>query len=89
MEIKKLEKSFIGRGEVRGFEFKRLFESPKAYLYEVNNSSGGLYYEVFKKRINSRYATETYPSAKQFGKTAWTTKDLNKAKSIFNNLTNN
>lgn len=36
--MKKLEKEFIGIGEVKGFTFKQIKESEKAYLYEVKLS---------------------------------------------------
>ena len=89
MAVKKLEKYFIGKGEVRGFLFRQVFESLNAYLYAIMHSDGSMYYEAFKKRINTLYNTESYPSSKQFGISAWTFTDYNKALNKFNQLNNN
>jgi len=83
--MKKLEKHFIGRGEVRGFKFTQLQATNSAFLYKVE-SSGVIYYEVFRKRVNARFGNVSYPTSKAFGKWAWTFRDLNDAEEKFNKL---
>lgn len=85
MNIQKLEKEFIGRGEVKGFQFKQLCETDKYYIYSVVIPySKTPYYEVFKKEIsplcvdfqNRIYSdkdfVEVYPKSNKFGVSAWT-----------------
>jgi hypothetical protein len=69
--MKLLEKEFIGRGEVRGLEFKQVQKSNTAYIYEVNSGSS-IYYEVFTRVVNNKYQKEVYPMAKHFSIWAWT-----------------
>ena len=94
-QVIELEKEFIGGGRVKGFEFKQLYKSEHAYLYEVK-ANGGFYYEIFErktspicidfaKRIYSETEfKETYPKAEAFGVSAWTTPNLDKACEYFN-----
>ena len=82
MTIQKLEKSFIGIGEIKGFEFNQLISTPNAYLYSVKNN-GTTYYEVIVKKtskvclnFDTREYSDTeykelYPKAKDFGVLAW------------------
>lgn len=68
-----MQKEFIGRGEVKGLSFERVKESDYVYLYKVGNTDPKkAYYEVFIRKINKLYNTETYPSSKRFGKSAFT-----------------
>lgn len=71
----KLQKEFIGRGEVKGFHFTQLKRGLKACIYEVADS-GRLHYEVFKIKIGkipkSNELYEPYPKANSFGIWAWT-----------------
>lgn len=83
--MKQLEKSFSGRGEVKGYEFNQIRATDKAFLYEVS-CDGRKHYEVFKKRINALYGNVSYPSSKGFGKWAWTYNSLNKALLKFKDL---
>ena len=86
MEPRELQESFIGKGEVGGYEFTQLNKSDKGYIYQVSQGEGVIYYEVFKKRINDFYNTITYPHANSFGKTAWTYRCLGKAIAKLNSL---
>lgn len=84
-EVKDLEKEFIGRGEVRGFLFRQIRVTKWGFLYEVSHTDTK-YYEVFKKRINRRFATYSYPSSNGFGIWAWTFKKLDEAIDKLNNF---
>lgn len=53
--MKQLESNFIGKGEVKGFEFTMVKKSDYAYLYMVENKSfdsdnKDTYYEVFERK---------------------------------------
>ena len=67
-----LEKQFIGRGEVKGFNFRQLSFEDNVYLYEVEYE-GCSWYEVFEHRINTQFGNVIYPSSKAFGLWASTT----------------
>ena len=84
-EIKELKLEFNGKGRVSDRVFRQISSSENAYLYEVT-SSGSKYYEIFKKRLNDRFSTISYPSDKAFGLWAWTTSSLKKAEDIFDKL---
>jgi len=54
-----LQKNFIGKGEVKGFEFHQLRSNGHAFLYEVRseyNYDGvpetNVWYEIFERRIS-------------------------------------
>lgn len=76
--IKELKKDFIGRGEVKGFKFRQISVTKWGFLYEVSNCDTK-YYEVFKKRINRRFATYSYPASNSFGIWAFTFQTLDEA----------
>lgn len=76
--IKELDKDFVGVGQVRGFKFTQMNSSMYGFLYKVD-SGDTIYYEVFKRRVNTQYNNISYPSNKAFGIWAWTTPDLSKA----------
>lgn len=88
------EKEFTGIGEVRGFEFLRLKESDKGFLYQVT-SNGNIHYEIFKakksplcidfekKIFSDTHFKYRYPKAKDFGHWAWTKKSIDEAKEMF------
>jgi len=86
-EIQQLPKHFIGRGEAKGFKFTQIRCADRAFLYEVDTGDG-IHYEVFRKRINRRFARVSYPTAKAFGIWAWTYMSLNKAIIKFNEIVN-
>ena len=86
MKTKKLEKNFIGIGDVKGFKFTQIKASTTAYLYEVNHGGGVIYFDVFKRKttpvcidFKKRVYSETeqkeiYPKTKDFGIWAWNSK---------------
>jgi hypothetical protein len=89
MEVKKLEKNFIGIGEVKEFNFTQVYSSEFAYIYKVG--SDRINYEVFERRnspvcidFEERIYSETefkeiYPKANAFGVWAWTFKNVQSA----------
>jgi len=88
----KIPIKFTGRAEVKGFSFTQILDGVYAYLYEVNTGDT-IHYEVFKKRsqflcidfkkhiYSEDIKKEQYPNRNQFGVTALTFKDLDKATS--------
>jgi hypothetical protein len=83
--IKELKKEFLGIGEVKGYQFSQIYKTSQAFIYEVSYGEGK-HYEVFKKRINSRFGCVSYPTSKGFGIWAWTYSTLDKAIEKFNQL---
>lgn len=86
--IRDLKTDFTGIGQVKGFKFTQISKTNSAYVYEVN-SGDMIYYEVFRKVINRRFACVSYPSAQSFGIWAWTTPNIIVAFEILNDLSNN
>ncbi len=84
-DIKVLKNSFFGKGEVGGYKFTQVRKTDKALLYKVS-SGDSKHYEVFKSRINTRFACESYPTSKAFGIWAWTCMTLEAAIVKFNQL---
>ena len=84
-KIKELPKQFIGRGQVKGFKFTQISKTDSAFLYLIDTDDM-IYYEVFRKRINRRYACESYPTDKAYGIWASTTPDIIRAIEILNEL---
>jgi len=85
--MKELSKYFKGRGEVKGYIFKQIVRSHKAYIYEISSEdSSRKHYEVFKKVENRRYNCISYPTSKAFGIWAWTCMSLERAVVKFNEL---
>lgn len=80
-----LKKEFVGRGEVKGFNFSQISKTNWGFLYEVNTGHT-IYYEVFQKRVNRRFACVVFPTSRAFGIYAWTTPDLNRAYEILSEL---
>lgn len=85
--IKELEKEFIGKGQVRGFKFTQIKKNEHAYIYKVNQD-GVIRYEVFQRRVNTRFNCITYPSNRAFGVWAKTTRSLSGANVHFEHFTN-
>ena len=83
--MKELKKVFIGRGEVKGFKFTQIHYTNRAFLYEINTGES-IYYEVFKKVLNRRFACVSYPTSDHFGIWAWTYLSYGEAKERFNQL---
>ena len=96
--IHKLEDSFMGIGEVKGFEFTKVAETDIGYVYCVRTSDKSNHYEVFKKRKtpicidfeNKIYSEtdfkEVYPNSKQFGISAWSVKNYETALEMLKGL---
>lgn len=83
--MKELKKQFLGIGEVKGYKFSQIYKTSQAFIYEVSHDRGK-HYEVFKRRVNSRFGCVSYPSCKGFGIWAWTYSTLDKAIEKFNQL---
>ena len=79
--IKDLPIYFVGKGLVRRFKFCQICVTNHGFIYEVNTGDR-IYYEVFRKRLNHRFACVSYPRSKAFGIWASTTPDLDRAKEI-------
>lgn len=71
--MKQLEKTIKGRGEVRGYTFERVYETDKMYIYaQIDDETHKIHaYEVFERRVNVLFDTESYPQSKSFGSWAW------------------
>ena len=76
--MKQLEKTFIGKGQVRGFRFTLIQKNGKAYVYQVDTGDS-THYEVFRHRENERFDCVTYPSDKAFGLWAKTSTTMSDA----------
>ena len=83
--MKPLQKQFHGKGEVKGYLFTQIKQTDKAFIYEVSHDDRK-HYEIFKKKINRRFACVSYPTAKAFGIWAFTYMTLEKAEKKFNEL---
>jgi hypothetical protein len=94
--IKQLPLEFIGRGEVKKFKFTQIKKNEFGFIYKVESEDSSSHYEVFENKISNCYdfinktitgeLMETYPSAKFFGKWAWTANTLEKAYEILNEI---
>ena len=73
--LRLLPAEFTGIGEVNGFQFKRIIENPKYYVYQVTDE-GKRHFELIKRVINKKYNKEYYPKSKEFGIKAWTARTL-------------
>lgn len=80
---KELLDYFIGVGEVKGYEFRKVLYDGYSYIYEVRGGSDRVYYEVFERRVNDRFGVVSYPKSRAFGKWAFTTYDRAKADLYF------
>lgn len=85
--MKMLNIEFQGRGEVKGYHFQLIKYSEFAYVYKVSYA-GSVHYEVFSKKINTRFNRISYPTKKAFGVWAWTCMSLDKSIQKFDELNN-
>ena len=86
--MKELKKEFIGIGEVRGFQFKQLYENGYAYMYEVfNPEANDRHYEVFERVENTAFDCISYPKSKSFGVWAWCIHNYGKAMLKYEEIT--
>ncbi len=83
-QLNELPLRFIGRGEVRGFEFEQIVKNDWGYVYKVRQPGLQEYYEVFKRIENSRFNRVSYPGSNSFGISAWTCKSQEDAMIRFN-----
>lgn len=93
--------SFVGVGEVKGFNFNLVKRDDKAAIYRVTSPSGNVYYEVFKRKFspvcidfqNRIYSeteeNESYPKSTHFGLSAWTYPNIEGAEQRFNEINKN
>lgn len=77
--MKQLDKTFVGKGEVKGFIFTQKIKKPYGYVYAVLPPNGRTHYEVFKHKENERFKCVSYPTSKSFGVWAWSFNDYKKA----------
>ena len=83
-----LKKSFVGKGEVKGFRFTQIKKNQYAFLYQVDNiDSKKVRYEVFKRKVNKQFGNVSYPRSKSFGLWAWSIFDYQKAIDKFDEIT--
>lgn len=75
--MKTIESTFNGRGEMKGYTFKKLKESDYAFVYELTGEDGFKHYETFEKKINTQFDCISYPRSSSFGKWAWCYKHNN------------
>lgn len=80
-----METNFLGKGEVRGFEFSLIKESPRGFIYK-KEKDGDVSYEVFERKVNKRWGNVSYPSSRSFGTWAWDYRKLEDAISKFEKL---
>jgi len=85
--MKSLDKTFIGKGEVRGIIFTQVKETENGYIYKRSDEL----FEVFEKRTQKegtkKYGgveihfeeKELYPTSNAFGKWAWCCSTLENA----------
>lgn len=83
--MRELPKQFEGKEEVRGYTFTQIRSAKWGFIYEVDHG-GHRHYEVFKKLLNRRFGTVSYPTDKAFGIWAWTCMSLENAKVCLNML---
>jgi len=59
--------------------FTQIRKTDCGFIYAMGQG-GYIHYEVFKKRLNRRFGTVSYPTDKAFGIWAWTCMTLERAK---------
>jgi hypothetical protein len=75
--------NLIGRGEVVRFVFRQVKMSLSAYIYEVCDTFSNIWYEVFKRIVNTRFYKIAYPKCKSFRITAWACQTFRRANERF------
>lgn len=79
-QIKELQQEFTHRGNM----YTQLQASKTMYLYEVSTPHEDKYYEVFKRKINSRFKCVSYPGNESFGIWAKCVNTKDRAYELFN-----
>ena len=77
--MKELQKTFEGKGEVKGVIFTQLKANEYAYIYGRTDG----YYEVFKRIENKQFNCISYPKSTSFGIWAWCCSNLQDAEKKF------
>ena len=85
--INLLEKEFIGKGEVKGVEFKQVFANERFYIYQrglhlfevFERKTTPLCIDFAKKTYSDTDSKEIYPKSNNFGVWAWCCGSLEKA----------
>lgn len=83
--MKELKTDFIGKGQVKGFEFTQLKKTNYGYIYAVN-SGDRVFFEVFERKENKQFNCISYPGNKSFGIWAWTCGDIDRAYEILEEI---
>lgn len=97
--IDKLPLKFEGVGKQKGYDFEKIKESDKAYLYRKTSGVRNIFEVFYKKEVakcldfDKRIYSETefkevYPNENHFGKWAWCVMSYEKALERFNNINN-
>lgn len=86
VEIRQLPSAFQGKGEVAPYYFTLLYQTNRAFCYQVSLKGVITHYEVFRHKINKRFNCVSYPSAKSFGIWAWTYHSKDRALAKLNSL---
>ena len=74
-----LPSDYVGRVEVRGFLFKQITKSFRLYLYKVSGTFENRWYELFKRRDDSRFGKIADPKSNSFGISAWSLRIIEEA----------
>lgn len=93
--ITKLPETIKGKGQVKGFTYKKSYESEVGYIYLVDSGDTSWYETFIKKAVpicidfenrvySEVYSKEVYPKEKDFGVWAWTVGNLNRGIEILN-----
>lgn len=80
--MKELDNSYSRKN---GFSQVQIAISDYAYVYEMD-VSGVKYYNVFKRKENTRFNTVSFPSNENFGRWAWCYKQREDAFKRFNEI---
>jgi hypothetical protein len=83
---KELPPNFVGKGDVKGHSFLQINGSFDAYIHEVCDTFGKIWYELFKKVYDARFHEIAYPRAKAFGISAWSCRTMEQAQKRFHLL---
>lgn len=79
--MKELSKNFEGKGEVRNFFFKQVECTVHGYIYKVSHPDAKKpHYEAFRRKVNERFQSVSYPKSTAFGRWAWTCTTLAEAR---------
>ena len=88
--MKKLDEIIKSPKGLAGFTLARVYEDELFYIYEKFNHNENYYagFELFEKRVNTMYNTESVPGGEAFGVWAWQFNTLDQAKNKIKQLEN-